>query len=192
MVYSTCLQETKGRKRDHSPELVVEESDDDDVRPLNNKPRKTPGRDSEDDDDQDPEDEDDEDKHQQQQDAHCNYHFIKNTRYTLICGDKDKEWASCIFTDPSPKIADDCGWEPGDYLKTSGNKLTLKGRVSATFSKEDMVILTTNFEAMEDDMTGQDLVDLEDQEFLIWWQNIKPPKAKPKTKGAPTKRTRKA
>jgi hypothetical protein len=53
-----------------------------------------------------------------------------------------------------------------------------------TFEPRDELILKKDWSQFDDDMTGQDLVDLDDVPFLLWWQNVlmPPPKKAPRKK----------
>ena len=83
--------------------------------------------------------------------------------------------------DPSPKVPptrkDD--YTTGDYLLVKGNQINLKHLGSAftktSFDPDEELILTSDWDRFDSAMTGQDLVDLDDLPFLLWWQNVKPP-----------------
>jgi hypothetical protein len=118
---------------------------------------------------------------------HCDINFVKDTPYFLLASSSQKQWGSCTSVDPAPAVPtsreDTCS--PGDYLLIAGKDITLKKTgtnfTTTTFDPEDELILTNNWERFDMDMTGQDLVDLEDVTFLLWWQNVKPPPSpKPK------------
>jgi hypothetical protein len=121
--------------------------------------------------------------------AHCDIHYVKNTTYSVFAGNTKKVWGTVKAVDPAPRVATARKEEyiPGDYLLVKGNAITLKhtgsNNTKATFDPEEELILTSEWERFDDQMTGQDLVDLDDVTFLIWWQNIKPPPVqKPKKK----------
>ena len=77
--------------------------------------------------------------------------------------------------------------DPGDYLLTTGDSVELVAREKATFDAQNRFILTfPGWEPLESDMTASDLKDLGEEQFLLWWQCIKPPKeTKPDRKQAP-------
>jgi hypothetical protein len=120
---------------------------------------------------------------------HCDINFVKNTPYTLLAGNTKKVWGTAKSEDPAPKVPDarKDEYKTGDYLLLKGSDITLKytgsNNCRTSFDPEEELILTSDWDRFDDTMTGQDLVDLEDVSFLIWWQNIKPP-AIPKTKPA--------
>jgi hypothetical protein len=95
-------------------------------------------------------------------------------------GDCNKIWGKVYLTDPSPKPcenrSDDVG--PGDYVLVKGKNITMAKRCEVTFHPEDEMVLTADWDRFDEDMTGMDLVDLQDEEFLLWWQCIVPPKNK--------------
>ena len=130
--------------------------------------------------------------------AHCTINFTKNVKYVLLLpDDESKQWGSANFIDPSPKPPPDSHYEPGDYLLLKGSNIKLRNASNALpcFDHQDQMLLTADWEPMDDDMTGQDLFDLGDQKFLLWWQCVKAPalpkpakpkavaKSKSKTKG---------
>ena len=127
---------------------------------------------------------------------HCDINFVKNTVYTLLAADTQKKWGYAKTDDPAPPVPvsrkDSC--TPGDYLLIAGKSITLKSTgadfITTTFHPEEELILQANWDKFAEDMTGQDLLDLDDQSFLIWWQNIKqPPVPKDKTPTIPKKNT---
>ena len=131
---------------------------------------------------------------------HCTINYTKNTPYQFLAADSDtKIWAEAILTDPAPKVppsrAD--ATQAGDYVLVTGNDLKLKktsrGACTTSFEPGEELVLTADWVQFDEDMTGQDLLDLGDITFLLWWQNIKPPKEKarttiPKKKPAPAKK----
>jgi hypothetical protein len=127
---------------------------------------------------------------------HCTINFVKNTPYQFLASDSNtKIWAEGIITDPAPKppTSRSMNIQAGDYVLVAGSDLTLKktGRSSviANFEPNEELILTADWVQFDEDMTGQDLVDLGDVPFLLWWQNIKPPTVrKPIPKKAVTKK----
>jgi hypothetical protein len=124
---------------------------------------------------------------------HCDVNFVKNTTYKLLLDDTDKIWAEAILTDPSPPVpasrADTTN--VGDYVLIKGSDVVLKAastrgkKVNANFPADEELVLASDWDQMDGDMTGQDLVDLGDKTFLLWWQNVQPPPVK-KTKGPTT------
>lgn len=122
-------------------------------------------------------------------DSHCNINFVANTPYKLLHGDTDKSWGSAKVVDPAPKPPKSRGaLKAGDYLLVMGKDVDLKstGRnnTATVFAADEELVLTEDWAQFDAEMTGQDLVDLDDECFLLWWQNIRPP-AVPKEK-APT------
>ena len=111
-------------------------------------------------------------------DPHCSINFVKNTPYKLLVGDTNKCWATATMTDPSPPVNSHrhSKIHPGDYLLVKGNDIKLNKKGATVFDPEEEIILTSDWDRFEADMTGQDLVDLGDETFLLWWQNIEPPK----------------
>ena len=121
---------------------------------------------------------------------HCDINFVKDTHYYLLASDTKRQWGSCTAVDPAPPVhenyEDSC--EPGDYLLIAGKDINLKSTganyTTASFDPDDELILTSDWTRFEEEMTGQDLADLEDETFLLWWQNVKPPPP-PKPSRAP-------
>ena len=120
---------------------------------------------------------------------HCDINFVKNTPYTLFAGNTKKVWGTVKSEDPAPRVPDarKDEYSTGDYLLVKGSDITLKhagtNNCRTSFDPDEELILTSDWDRFDDAMTGQDLVDLGDVSFLIWWQNIKPP-AIPKAKSA--------
>jgi hypothetical protein len=119
---------------------------------------------------------------------HCDINFVKNTTYTLFAGNTKKVWGTAKSEDPAPKVPDTRPeYETGDYLLLKGSDITLKhagnNNCRTSFDPDEELVLTSDWDRFDDTMTGQDLVDLGDVSFLIWWQNVKPP-AVPKPKSA--------
>jgi hypothetical protein len=129
---------------------------------------------------------------------HCDINFVMNTQYTLLASDTQKIWGTSKCVDPAPKVprARMEEYNTGDYLLLKGNAIKLQhtgnNKCKTTFDPEEELILDSEWNRFNDPMTGQDLVDLGDHTFLIWWQNVKPPPipkpkpatiAKKKTKG---------
>ena len=91
-----------------------------------------------------------------------------------------------VFTDPAPKPPMTGICDPGDYLLTTGDSVELVARAKATFDAQNRFILTfPGWEPLESDMTASDLKDLGEEQFLLWWQCIKPPKETNPRKQAP-------
>ena len=128
-------------------------------------------------------------KQDEDETSHCNINFVKNTSYPLLTGSTTKVWGITKAEDPAPKVPDARNGEyiTGDYLLIKGNSIVLKhtgtNNCRATFEPEEELILTSDWEQFDQVMMGQDLVDLDDITFLLWWQNVKPP-AVPKPKPA--------
>ena len=137
--------------------------------------------------------------------TNCNINFVKGTSYYLRAGSTQRLWGSATADDPAPPVPvsrrDSC--KPGNYLLVKGKNIKLKSTganyTTTTFHPEEELILTSDWHQFDEDMTGQDLADLDDETFLLWWQNFKPPpvpKVKPatvakKTQGAaPTKKSK--
>jgi hypothetical protein len=139
-------------------------------------------------------------KEEEEETPHCDINFVKNTPYSLLAGSTTKVWGTAKAEDPAPKVPDSRKdtYKTGDYLLVKGNSINLKHtgnlNTKVTFDPEEELILTSGWDRFDDQMTGQDLFDLDDNTFLLWWQNVKPP-AIPKPK-APTvaakKKTKKA
>ena len=114
--------------------------------------------------------------------------FVKNTKYKLLAGSGNKIFAEGTCIDPAPKVPDWClnkgGPRAGDYLLFKGDDINLykgKGKVLATFTPVEELILKADWEQFDEEMTGQDLVSLGNETFLLWFQNIQsPPVPKPK------------
>ena len=141
----------------------------------------------------DSEDEEDNDDNKQE-DPHCDVNFVKNTVYKLRSDNINKIWAEGSCIDPAPKIPSSRSKQlkSGDYLLMKGSDITLKegkGTMAIVFHPEEEYILCADWTQFGDAMTGRDMVDLEDVTFLLWWQNIVPPK-EPKAK--PTAAAKKA
>ena len=121
---------------------------------------------------------------------HCDINFVRNTQYSLLAGDSNNMWGSAKAEDPSPKVpaARKKDYKLGDYLLIKGINILPKhtgtNYTKVTFDPEEELILTNEWTQFEESMSEQDLVDLDDTTFLLWWQNVKPP-AVPKPK-APT------
>ena len=113
-------------------------------------------------------------------DPHCTINYVANTVYTLIdMNAKDKVWATCAFTDPAPVIpAHLKPHRPGDYVRMKGEDLTPKSNCNVVFEPEQALALDKDWHPFPDDMTAQDLVqlDLGANEFHLWWQCIQEPK----------------
>jgi hypothetical protein len=122
--------------------------------------------------------------------SHCDINFVKDTIYSLFHGETKQCWGKGPAVDPSPNVP--CSrkgsCQPGDYLLMRGKDLVLKSTGShnctTTFLPEEELVLTAEWAQFDSEMTGEDLRDLDDVTFLIWWQNVKPPpvaKTKPPT-----------
>ena len=112
---------------------------------------------------------------------HCDISFMKDTVYYLLAADNKKQWGTATSEDPAPPVPESKkgAYESGDYLLIRGHDIKLKSTGSTythtTFDPSDELILTNTWELFDVEMTGQDLYDLNDDTFLLWWQNIKPP-----------------
>jgi hypothetical protein len=118
---------------------------------------------------------------------HCDINFVKNTPYMLLSGSTQRVWGSGKSTDPAPRVPnarkDEC--KAGDYLLMKGSDIALKStgnnNCKTSFEPQEELILTSDWDRFDEVMSGQDLVDLGDETFLLWWQNVKaPPVPKPK------------
>jgi hypothetical protein len=135
----------------------------------------------------------------------CNINFVKDTSYYLRAGSSQRLWGTATADDPAPPVPvsrkDSC--KPGDYLLVKGKNIKVRSNganyTTTTFHPEEELILTSDWHQFEQDMTGQDLADLDDETFLLWWQNFKPPpvpKVRPPTvakktqAAAPTKKSK--
>jgi hypothetical protein len=108
-----------------------------------------------------------------------------HTEYSFLAGNyATKIWAKGHLLDPAPKVplkfSDE--YQPGDYVLLRGCDLTIfdQGRnaCEASFEPSEQLVLKEDWTEFDQDMTGHDLVDLGDVPFLLWWQNIQPPKKK--------------
>jgi hypothetical protein len=168
------------------------DDDDDDEQPMMIEDNTAKWDDEEDDDDVDVRAAKRVKKGKEEQDTtpHCDINFVKNTPYTLFAGDTKKVWGTAKMEDPAPKVPDarKDEYNTGDYLLLKGSDITLKhagnNNCRTSFDPEEELILTSDWDRFDATMTGQDLVDLDEVSFLIWWQNVKPPpipKPKPAT-----------
>jgi hypothetical protein len=115
--------------------------------------------------------------------AHCGINFVTNTPYKLFEGESDLIWAEAEFRDPQPPVPTSRKVQTvaGDYILIAGDDVVLqktsRGKpVQVSFQPEDEFILTADWSQFDEEMTGQDLVALGEETFLLWWQNVKPPK----------------
>ena len=113
---------------------------------------------------------------------HCDVNYTTDNPYTL--SSDGKPWATAIFEDPAPKPPK--SWPKsiaGDYILVKGKNIKIKVNrnkpARVNFVANEEFILTPDWEQMQEDMTGQDLVDLGDENFLLWWQEVEVPKPKP-------------
>jgi hypothetical protein len=120
---------------------------------------------------------------------HCDHNFVKNTAYKLVDQQTEKVWGEAVMLDPQPAVhvSRSIAIKTGDYVLMRGEDITLKstGRsnTKVVFEKEGELILQKDWTQFDEDMTGSDLCDLGDVEFLLWWQCITPPLV-PKSKRA--------
>jgi hypothetical protein len=130
--------------------------------------------------------------------AHCDINFVKHTSYPLLKDDTQAKWGEAQLTDPQPKVPPSRADQDiaGDYVLISGEDLVLgknKGRtILTTFDPEDELILTSKWHQFDEEMTGQDLVDLGEECFLLWWQNVQAPKPKSTRKKKATAKSKKS
>ena len=128
-------------------------------------------------------------------DHSCTINFVKNTPYKLLDHgvNPSKIWGEGKALDPSPVVppsrASSTG--TGNYLLFKGSDIVLtKGNKKhpITFLPEEEYVLTNKWVQFEDEMTGGDLVELGEETFLMWWENIQPPAVpKPKARAIPKK-----
>jgi hypothetical protein len=115
---------------------------------------------------------------------HCDINFVQHTKYKLLANATTTViWAEGSCIDPQPKPPEEkSDTHIGDYLLFKGDDIKLKiGPKSSTktvFMPSDELILQNDWTPFEEEMTGQDVVELGDETFLLWWQNIAPPKIK--------------
>lgn len=120
--------------------------------------------------------------------SHCTINFVKNTPYKLKVADNDKTWATAELVDAQPRVPPSRAgtYKAGDYVLIRGSDITMltQGRgnkpMNVTFETEDEIVLTNLWHQFDGPMTGQDLADLENETFLMWWQNVEAPPAKRK------------
>jgi hypothetical protein len=83
---------------------------------------------------------------------------------------------SLILTDPAPKPPATCKYKAGDYVLVKGNNLVLTKSNRTSFeSCSGLIMNATTSKPTEGDLTPQNLLEMEDEVFLMWWQCIKPP-----------------
>jgi len=129
---------------------------------------------------------------------HCNINFVIATNYKLLISDSETTvFADGFLLDPSPKVPSDRSlqFKSGDYVLLRGGDITLKQSYKkTTFEAAEEYILRADWTEFDGDMTGEDLAQLGDTPFLLWWQNIKPPTVPTKKRAAApkTKKRRKA
>ena len=103
-------------------------------------------------------------------DPHCSINFVKNTPYKLLVGDTNEYWVTATMTDPS-SLFDSHRYSkihPGDYLLVKGKDIKINKKGAAVFDPEEEIILTSEWDRFEAEMTGKDLVDLGDETLLLW------------------------
>lgn len=115
--------------------------------------------------------------------AHCTINYVKNTTYKLLIENTDKVWGEATVKDPAPPVPEGREEKAGDFLLIRGKDVKIKkggtGKdTRVNFEPAQGLLLTEKWEHFDEDMTGKDLVDLKDKCFLLWWQNIEPPKQK--------------
>jgi hypothetical protein len=152
----TCTQEDKDDDTDNDLEILDEDNGDDDT-----------GCEEE----------------EKGNEPHCNVNYVANTTYTLIDMNdaKEKPWATCSFTDPSPVIPPHLKpSKPGDYVRMRGKDPTLKVNCKTIFEPAQALALDKDWLPFPGDMPAQDLFDLAmgDLEFHLWWQCIQAPRVK--------------
>jgi hypothetical protein len=124
---------------------------------------------------------------------HCDKNFVRNTSYKLLVGNTDDAWGETILTNTSPKVPNSRKTQTmaNDYVLITGKDITLLKRRSGgkvvSFEPRDELILKKDWSQFDDDMTGQDLVDLDDVPFLLWWQNVLMPAPKTRRKSSKAK-----
>ena len=128
--------------------------------------------------------ESDEDDDSNYNNPHCTINFVKNTQYKLVDTSFKHEWATATLTDPAPAVPTSLNIiKAGDYVLVKGKDIKRKKNnrgksVPVTFVASDELVLTNKWEQFDEDMTGDDLKMLDQKTFLLWWQNVEPPKVK--------------
>ena len=119
---------------------------------------------------------------------HCNINFVINTPYKLlVTGSDTKIFAETTLLDPSPLVPTSrkLGVNNGDYVLLRGKDMAFKSSYKTTsFDPEDEYILQSNWSQFDSEMSGAYLADLGDVTFLLWWENVMPPKVATKKRAA--------
>jgi hypothetical protein len=186
------------------PQVAIDDDDEDDSKAQVEEDEEDEEADDDEDEDEDEEENKTKKKESTKNNPHCNINFVTDTVYPFLAADYiTKTWGKGTLTDPSPAVpssrADSV--EAGDYVLVTGHDVTLltTSRTScvATFVPEEELILQNDWSQFDDEMSGQDLRDLGDLTFLLWWQNVKAPKVKaaanprkPKAKAPAKKKTK--
>ena len=137
---------------------------------------------------------------------HCDYNFVANTTYKLNMDINGEEvvWGEAQF-DPQPAVPSthEDDYRPGDFVLIKGSdiKLTKRGkggkggkgkpRRQLVFDVQDQLIMTKEWDNFEDEMSTEDLVNLGEETFLLWWQNVQQPKNTIPRKTKPAGKTKK-
>ena len=125
---------------------------------------------------------------------HCDYNFVANTTYKLNMDINGVEvvWGEAQF-DPQPAVPSthEDDYRPGDFVLIKGSDIKLtkngkggkggkgktrKGHGQLVFDANDQLIMTKEWDNFEDEMSTEDLVNLGEETFLLWWQNVQQPK----------------
>lgn len=102
-------------------------------------------------------------------------HFTTTDQYTVVDGNK-KKLAKVHLKDPEPPMPTDFSMfkcETGDYVLVSIGYLIAgqTGSKQHIFRQDDRMILTKEWEGYDEDLTVEDLLDL-DEDFLLYYQCI--------------------
>jgi hypothetical protein len=137
-----------------------------------------------------PDDTEDEDDNDKDNNIHCSLQLTTRDKYNLVHPDhEDKIVGKVQLFDPAPEPQGRGNYKASDYAMVQGSKLELKkGADKIIFDKDAKWIRQEDWTPFDDDMTLQDLADLGEEKFLLWFQMIDPPKAKPVRKLTTTKK----
>ena len=127
--------------------------------------------------------------------VHNPHQYTNNTRYKMVHGEREVVFATGQIVDPQPAVHPDkkSDYRAGDYMLMKGSDIEIKTRKGGvSFDCASELILQKDWSPFDDDMTAQDLHDLGDEEFLVWFQVFEAPPEpkKPSTKAALRKKKR--